>query len=96
MLHRCFISVKIKKHEFFDYVFLISYLFLIFVGIMKIKKESVIKNIGLIAVYIGVLFMAISFFAGWTTHNWVTLSCLMLIIAGVVFHIIMEKRQSKY
>jgi hypothetical protein len=44
----------------------------------------------------GVLLLVLGFFFGWTTHNWFLISCLLFILAGVITHVVVIKRQSKY
>ena len=52
--------------------------------------------LGMLLLCLGVVLFAIAFLLGLTHYNAVTLSCLLLIIAGVVLHVVILKRQSKY
>lgn len=58
------------------------------------KKYS--KYLGMALLSFGVTIMAAGFVLGWTAHNWVTISCLLLIVVGVVVHVAMMKCESRY
>lgn len=51
---------------------------------------------GIILVLLGTLCLLAAFLARQTSHNWVMLAALAMIIAGVILHIFLLKRQSKY
>lgn len=52
--------------------------------------------LGMLLLCLGVVLFTVAFLLGLTHYNVVTLSCLLLIIAGVVLHVVILKRQSKY
>ena len=52
--------------------------------------------LGMLLIVLGVAMTTAAYLLGWTVYNWITLPCLITIIAGVVIHVISLKRQSKY
>lgn len=54
------------------------------------------RHIGLALTVVGVLTLAVSYFAGWTNSNAVLLLGLGLVVAGAVLHVVALKSESKY
>lgn len=54
------------------------------------------KFIGLLLILVGVTSLIVSFIAGWTDSNAVLFAGLFLVLAGVVWHIVAMKKESKY
>ncbi len=51
---------------------------------------------GIVLVFLSTALLAVGFFAHWTTHNVFSALCLLLIIAGIVLHVVLTKRNGKY
>ena len=52
--------------------------------------------LGMLLIVLGVTLMTAAYLLGWTAKNWVTLPCLLLVVAGATCHVVIMKRQSKY
>jgi len=59
-----------------------------------IKKYK--RNIGLTMIYFGVSVLLLCFVCGWTKYNIVIFPILFLIIIGLILHVLIIKRESKY
>lgn len=47
-------------------------------------------------VFVGALALIISYLAHYTSHNWVLLGALALVVAGIVGYVVGLKRESRY
>ena len=63
---------------------------------MRKYLDIILPHIGLAAVYIGTLLLVLSFLLGWTTSHAVLFVSLFLVIAGVIAHVVILKRNHKY
>jgi hypothetical protein len=63
---------------------------------MRKYLNIILPHIGLAVVYIGTLLLVLSFLLGWTTSHAVLFVSLFLIIAGVIAHVVILKRNHKY
>ena len=52
--------------------------------------------IGIILIIIGVIVLISTRISMWSTHNWLLISGLLLIVAGIWFHIRSIKSESNY
>ena len=59
---------------------------------MKFFKQY----IGIILIIIGTIVLISTRISQWSTHNWLLVSGLLLIIAGIWFHIRSIKHESRY
>ena len=55
-----------------------------------------LKTAALSMLAVGIVAMGIGLIAGWTSHNWFTMGCGGLVIAGVVLYVKALKKQSRY
>ncbi len=53
------------------------------------------ENLGIILIVLGALMLIISYFAELTDFNWYQVLSLLFIIAGIVLHIILSKKNLK-
>lgn len=60
------------------------------------RAQRVMRRAGLFMVYAGALMLIVSYFFGWTDINFLLFACLLFIAAGIVLHVAMLKRESKY
>ncbi len=58
--------------------------------------NKILKYLGLPLVYIGVLWLAICFFVGWTDSNALLSIGVIMIAIGIITYVIKMKRESKY
>ena len=58
--------------------------------------KSFKHNIGIILIILGVIVLILTRFALFSSSNWMLLSGLLLIVAGIVFHIRSIKHESNY
>ncbi len=54
--------------------------------------DNFLKNLGILLVVLGTVVLVLSFSFGWVDYNWVDGTALLLVVAGIVVHIIMNKR----
>lgn len=59
-------------------------------------SDRYLHFVGLPAVYLGVLLMAVSFIVGWSSHNWIMGLSLIFIIVGIIGYVLGEKQKSNY
>lgn len=52
------------------------------------------SNAGIIMIVLGALLLIVSYIADLTDYNWYQFICLLLIIAGIVTHIILSKKNN--
>ena len=55
-----------------------------------------LKTVAQSMLAVGIAAMGIGLAAGWTSHNWFTMGCGGLVIAGVVLYVKALKKQSRY
>ena len=63
---------------------------------MKKYLTAILPHVGMIAVYLGTLLLVVSFLLGWTVSHAVLFVSLFLIIAGVITHVVISKRNHPY
>lgn len=70
--------------------------FYYFCKIKFIAMKRYIIHLGIFLICLGVIILAVSFFAKPTAHNWIDFLALLFIIGGGVFHFYLVKRESRY
>ncbi|MBR1656136.1 MAG: hypothetical protein IJ698_06970 [Prevotella sp.] len=55
-----------------------------------------VNNLGIYAVCLGVLLLLTAFLAGWADSNLLLVAAWLLIVGGIIGHVVLTKRQSKY
>ncbi len=50
------------------------------------------KNLGILLIILGTVIMILSYACNWLDYNWPNAVALLAIVAGIVLHIIMNKR----
>lgn len=58
--------------------------------------KKYIRHIGLAMIYLGVFVLLLSFVCGWTRSNAVLFPPLFLVVVGLILHVRMLKKESKY
>ncbi len=58
--------------------------------------KKYVKNLGLGMVCVGALSLIIGYATSLTDHNALLISAAVLIVAGLVLHVYLMKRESKY
>ena len=59
-------------------------------------QNVIMPHLGLGVLCLGVGLLCLAYPLGWTTHNWLLLICLLLIIGGAICHVLQLKHKSKY
>lgn len=54
--------------------------------------NNFLKNLGILLIVLGTIVLVLSHFLGWVDYNWVDGTALLLVVAGIVVHIIMNKK----
>ena len=55
-----------------------------------------VKNLGLGLACVGALSLIVGYAAGLTDHNAMLISAAVLIVAGLILHVYLMKKESKY
>lgn len=50
------------------------------------------KNLGILLIVLGTIVLILSYFCGWVDVNWLNGLALLFVVAGIVVHIIMNKK----
>ena len=61
-----------------------------------LNHHNMAKTIGLAMVFAGALALIISYLTHYTSHNWVLLGALALVVAGIVGYVVGLKGESRY
>lgn len=65
-------------------------------ALIETDMKRHVNNLGIYAVCLGVLLLLTAFLAGWTDSNLLLVAAWLLIVGGIIGHVVLAKRQSKY
>lgn len=54
--------------------------------------NNFLKNLGVLLIVLGTLILVLSYYLNWVDYNWVNGSAVLVIIAGLIVHIVMNKK----
>lgn len=54
--------------------------------------NELLKNLGVLLIVLGTVVLVLSFFMKWVDLNWLNGSALLVIVAGIIVHIVMNKK----
>ncbi len=55
-------------------------------------NSLLLKNLGILMIVLGTVVLVLSFVCNWLDYNWPNGLALLVIIAGIIVHIIMNKK----
>jgi uncharacterized membrane protein len=58
--------------------------------------NKILNHIGLYTVYLGVMILVISVICGWSKYNIPLFLGILFICIGIILHVVIQKKQSKY
>lgn len=54
--------------------------------------DNLLKNLGVILIILGTIVLILSYLCNWVDYNWLNGLALLFVVAGIVVHIVMNKR----
>lgn len=54
--------------------------------------DNLLKNLGILMIVLGTIVLILSYVCNWSDYNWPNGLALLAIVAGIIVHIIMNKK----